>query len=210
MKATYYRVQLDDYSAPSFVSCGKNYYGTLEQIGGLFGEIAKDATLAEDYQDILSAYGRVAGGEAGVTHYVAHREVPFLVPANVLRTATSILTDYSWEHLNVWGCSYFLKCDRAESSHIWISCNGRHSRCVQTRFTDLRYKSAAQEYEPLGDARWGFPCQIDGPAGDLRNRLYVDEKIFGSENEAMEDYAAFLEKPDPNFAEFLNDVFGDG
>lgn len=37
----YYRVMLDDHSAPSFVSLGKSYYGTLEQIGGLFGEVKK-------------------------------------------------------------------------------------------------------------------------------------------------------------------------
>ena len=210
MEASYYRVQLDDYSAPSFVSFGKNYYGTLKQIDGLFGEIAKDAVPAKDCQDILSAYRRVAGGEANVTHYVAHREEPFLVPANVLRMATSILTDCSWGHLNTWDCSYYLKCDRAESTHIWVSCDGRYSRCIQTQFVNLQYGVETERYRPLGDARWGFPCQIGGPIGDLYNRLYVEEKVFGSEDEALDDYAAFLESPDPNFAEFLNDVFGDG
>jgi len=205
-----YRVILDVYSAPSFVSFGKNYYGTLEQIDWLFGEIANDATLAERYQDILSAYEQAVGGEVGVTHYVAHREEPFLVPVDVLRTATSVLIDYAWEHLNAWGCSYFLKCDRAVSTHIWISCNGRYSRCVQTQFSNLQYGADADQYKPLGDARWGFPCQISGSAGSLRNRLHVEEKAFESEAEALEDHAAFLESPDPNFTGILNDIFGDG
>ena len=40
--------------------------------------------------------------------------------------------------------------------------------------------------------------------------MHVEEKAFESEAEALEDYAAFLENPDPNFTEFLNDIFGDG
>ena len=206
----YYRVMLDDHSVPSFVSLGKSYYGTLEQIGGLFGEVKKDAALAERHQDSLSAYERAAGGEAGVTHYVARKEEPFLVPVDVLRASTSVLTDYAWEHLNAWGCSYFLKCERAESTHIWTACNGEYSRCIQTQFSNLQYGVEVGERKPLGGDRWGFPCQISGPAGSPRNRLLVKEKTFESEAEALEDYAAFLENPGPNFTEFLNDIFGDG
>lgn len=70
---------------------------------------------------------------------VAYRDVPFLVPAKVLGAETSVLTNYSWEHVNTWGCIYKMKCDKAESRHIWFSCHGSYTRCIQTRFTNLLY-----------------------------------------------------------------------
>lgn len=49
----YYRLLLDDYSAASFTSFSKDYYGTLEQIGSLFEAIKQDEELAERQKYIL-------------------------------------------------------------------------------------------------------------------------------------------------------------
>ena len=38
----YYRLLLDDYSAASFTSFDKDYFGTLEQIDGFFQAIKAD------------------------------------------------------------------------------------------------------------------------------------------------------------------------
>ena len=43
VKPTYYRLELDDYSAAAFTSFGKYYYGTLEDLRCFFGELAHDA-----------------------------------------------------------------------------------------------------------------------------------------------------------------------
>ena len=45
VKPTYYRLELDDYSAVAFTSFGKYYYGTLEDLRCFFGELAHDEKL---------------------------------------------------------------------------------------------------------------------------------------------------------------------
>ncbi len=112
--ARFYRLLLDDYSAASFTSFDKDYFGTLEDIDGLFKAIREDEDTAERFQDILSVYDQYLSGNTKVTHNVAYRDVPFLVPAKVLGAETSVLTNYSWEHVNTWGCIYKMKCDKAE------------------------------------------------------------------------------------------------
>lgn len=206
----YYRLLLDDYSAASFTSFSKDYYGTLEQIGGLFDALKQDEELAERQKYIIGIYDRYLAGETSISHKVAYREVPFLVPAKVLATETSVLTDYSWEHINTWGCPYLMKCAKAECTHIWFSCYGKYSRCIQVRFTNLQYENIVGKYEPLGMMIWGFPEQIAGNHGNLNNRLFVEEKVFKNKAEAMADRQSFIHNPDPQFDEFLNDIFGDG
>ena len=44
VKPTYYRLELDDYSAAAFTSFGKYYYGTLEDLRCFFGELAHGAS----------------------------------------------------------------------------------------------------------------------------------------------------------------------
>ena len=41
----FYRLLLDDYSAASFTSFDKDYYGTLEEINEFFEEMKKDKEL---------------------------------------------------------------------------------------------------------------------------------------------------------------------
>lgn len=205
----YYRLLLDDYSAASFTSFSKDYYGTLEQIAGLFEAIKQDAELVKRQKYILGIYERYLAGETKISHKVAYREVPFLVPAKVLGTETTVLLDYAWEHINTWGCPYLMKCDKAESTHIWFSCYRKYSRCIQVQFTNLQYENIDGRYEPLGMI-WGYPEQIAGNHGNLHNRLFVEEKVFKNKTEAMFDRQNFIHNPDPKFDEFLNDIFGDG
>lgn len=206
----YYRLLLDDYSAASFTSFSKDYYGTLEQIGSLFDAIRQDDVLAEQKKYILGIYDRYIAGESKVSHKVAYRDVPFLVPAKVLGTESSVLTDYTWEHTNTWGFPYLMKCDKAKCTHIWFSCDGKYSRCIQVQFKNLQYKNAVEKYVALGSRIWGYPEQIAGVNGNLHNRLFVEEKVFENKAEAMSDRLDFLHNPDPQFDEFLNDIFGDG
>ena len=56
----------------------------------------------------------------------------------------------------------------------------------------------------------GYPNQIIGDNGNPVNRLFVIEKTFKNRAEAMEDMAQFQKNKDINFAEILNDIFGDG
>jgi len=206
----YYRLLLDDYSAAAFTSFSKDYYGTLEQVAGLFETMKQDEELAQRQEYVLGIYDRYIAGESTVSHKVAYREIPFLIPAKVLGMETTVLSNYAWEHTNTWGFPYFLKCDRVASTHVWFSCYGKYSRCVQAHFTNLQCNLSDGEYEPLGRMIWGYPGQIVGTNGNLHNRLFVEEKVFKNKNEALMDRENFAHNPDPQFGEILNDVFGDG
>ena len=196
---------MDDWSLPGFVSGGKSYYGTLEQIGELIMSIKEDERYKDDFFHLKTAYERFVAGEQDVTHYVAYNEVPFLVSANVLGKAESVFKDHQWDHLNTWDCIYEMKCDRAESQHIWLSCQGAYIRCIQTNFANLFYD---EEYRVKYS--WGFPHQIEVEENIVSSRLFVVEKEFENEAAAMLDQAAFQTSPDVNFTEVMKDVFGSG
>ncbi len=208
--ARYYRLLLDDYSAASFTSFSKEYFGTLEQLKGLFDYLRSNEKTAERYSNILSVFDRFLVGEKNLTHNVAYRDVPFLVYAKVLGSETSVLTDHKWEHLNTWRWPYFMKCDKAESTHLWISCHRMYCRCILTKFTNLQYGTDEEDYEPLGTMMWGYPGQIQGSVGNLYNQLFVIEKTFKTKAEALNDRINFITNPDPDFSRILEDVFGDG
>lgn len=103
-----------------------------------------------------------------------------------------------------------MKCDIVVCDHIWFSCCGKYSRCVQVDFTNLQYGNDIEGFKPLGDMIWGYPGQIIGSNGDLRSRLYVEEKVFKNKAEAFNDRIEFIHSPKPNFSKFLDDIFGDG
>lgn len=208
--ARYYRLILDDYSAAAFTSFSKYYFGTLKQLKGLFDDIRSEENTAKSHASILSTFDRFLAGEKNIKHYAAYQGVPFLVPAKILGTETSVLTDYQWTHLNTWLWPYYMKCDKAESEHLWISCRGEYFRCIRTEFTNLQYGTDQENYEPLGMMIWGYPGQIQGKIGNLHNQLFVAEKQFKSKTEALNNRMNFIANPDPDFSKILEDVFGDG
>lgn len=57
---------------------------------------------------------------------------------------------------------------------------------------------------------WGYPGQIQGKRGNLRNQLYVVEKSFKSKAETLKNRVNFVNNPDPDFSRILEDIFGDG
>lgn len=206
----YYRLLLDDFSVASFTSLNKSYYGTLEQINGFFEYMRSNEKIAEHFADIIETFDKYCSGDRKITHYVAYQEVPFLVPAKILGTDKTLLTNYEWIHFNTWEWPYYLKCDRAESTHIWVSCRGEYCRCIQTQFTNIQYGTDKDNYKPLGEMIWGYPGQIQGELGNLRNQLFVVEKSFGKKDETNNDQVNFTTNSDTNFKRILDDVFGDG
>ena len=186
MMGRYFRLELDDYSTPSFVSAGKYYFGTLEDIDGLFQAIRNDENKAE------------------------HKQYPFLVPAKILGEDHSVLTDLSWEHMNTWDCPYVMKCDKAESTHLWISCQGQYFRCIQTKFANLQFDSFDKTFMKFTGHAWGYPHQIEYDEPYTRSRLWVMEKMFKNKSQALNDRINFMHAPDPIFNFVLEDVFGDG
>ena len=206
-----YRLQLDDYSAPSFTSFGKDYFGTMEQIQSLFDCLRSDENFVGRFQYILGVNDRYLAGETDITHNVAYREVPFLVEAEVLSKAQSTLENFQWTHMNTWDCPYYMAFQKAENTQLWISCCGYFCRVIQTEFEGLLYGIEPEDLRPLGTMALGYPGQIELlPDGRIRNRLFVIDRYFDSREEAMEDYAKYEAQPNPQYATILDDIFGDG
>lgn len=206
----YYRLILDDYSAASFTSFSKDYFGKMEDIAGLFKAIREDDSIADSFKDLLSVYKLYLSGDKKVTHRVAYQEVPFLVPAKKLGSETTVLNNHTWNHTNTWGYIYEMRCEKAESTHIWLSCHGKYSRCIQTRFTNLEYMNPLGKHTSHGGRMWGFPHQLEYESPISESRLFVVEKFFKNKAETINDHLNFVHNPDPKFDSVVDDLFGDG
>jgi len=209
-KTTYYRLELDDYSAAAFTSFGKYYYGTMEDLRYFFGELTIDEELKKRFKDLISTFQAFNEGQQDLTHSIAYRKVPFLVPAHLLHKETVTLESYKWEHTNTWGWPYYMRCDKVESEHLWFACGGEYFRAVKAVFSKLQYAGTADQWNHIGTMLWGFPCILTGNPFSFWNRLAEPEKHFKTMEEVRQDWKAFLETPDPDYSEFCNDIFGDG
>ena len=123
VEPTYYRLELDDYSAAAFTSFGKYYYGTLEDLRCFFGELAHDEKVKKQFKELLSTFQAFEEGQQDLSHSIAYRKVPFLVPAQLLHRKTVILENYKWTHINTWDRPYYMRCDEVRSEHLWLACD---------------------------------------------------------------------------------------
>lgn len=201
---------MDEPAAASFTGFSKDYFGTLEQIDGLFQAIREDKKVPDWYGNILSVHDQYRAGNKAVQYLVDYQEVPFIVPVTVLDAATSVLENYCWEHRNIRDYVRLMKCDKAECTHIWVYFGGWYSRCIQVRFTNLMYENPIRGLVRCSGATWGFPHQMEFEAPYMYNRLFVVEKAFMTEAAALEDRANFAINPDPIFKWVLDDIFADG
>ena len=71
-----FRLQLDDYAMPGFVSGPKDYFGTLEMIEGFINAIRNDKEFGEKYGDLVSVFDRYKNGETNIEHNVAYKDRP--------------------------------------------------------------------------------------------------------------------------------------
>ena len=201
---------LDDYSAASFTSFGKAYYGTLEQIAGFINSIENDADLDGRFTELIAAFRQYCSGDLSVTHNVAYQKVPLLEPVKLVGSATQRLDNYRWNHKNTWGWPYAMRCDTVETQHYWISAEGYYARCVVALFENLAYHGVGREWNQVGNMLWGFPHIIESSGNLVTNTLLVEEKRFSKRKDMLADKEAFLDSRDVNFEAFCNDIFGDG
>lgn len=205
----YYRLELDDYSAVSFCSFGKYYFGTLEEIRSFIDAV--DKRCENSYRDLVSAFRAYEAGQTEVTHYVAFQKVPILTPARLIHKETLVLGDYVWDHLNTWQCIYKMRCDRVETEHLWLVCGDQGFRTMKANFKSLQYEGVLGEWITIGeDMLWGFPCVLQEDSEYFLNVIAEPEKGFKNAAELEQDWEKFKKNPDPRFAGFCNDIFGDG
>lgn len=209
-KHDFFRMELDDYAAAAFTSFSKFYFGTMEDIRGFIQALEQDEDYAITQQSLISTFKRYEQGEKKILYHVAHQQVPFLVPTKILCRKVQTYHNLKWVHLNTWRLPYYIRCRSAEAEHMWLCCHRRYYRCVKVRFTDLEYEGFQDEWDALGGMRWGYPEMLVYEKPLLWNRMAVIEKEYERLEDAQYDIACFEEKPDPEFARFCDDIFGDG
>lgn len=204
----YYRLELDDCSAVSFCSFGKYYFGTLEDIRAFIDRL--DQERPDFQRELVSAFRAYEEGQTDVTHHAAFQEVPLLTPARLIHKETLVLEDYAWDHLNTWQCIYKMRCDRVETEHLWLVCGDHGFRAMKANFKSLQYEGVLGEWITIGDMLWGFPCVLQRDSEHFRNVIAEPEKGFKNTAELEQDWEKFKKNPDPQFAAFCDDIFGDG
>lgn len=207
----FYCLYLDDYSGPSFTSWGKPYYGTLEDIQCLVDALAhngKDHGLS--ITELIGAIRVYLAGNHGVTHHVGYQEVPLLMPVSLLGTRRLSQEHFSWEHTNIWGCIYPMRCDAVTVDLYWVSGPEGFSRVERASFDNLVYMGGFDSWRPLRDGFWGFPEMIKTDGDTCSIRLAVIDKRFKNRDAALEDMAAAHAVSDVNFKRICDDIFGNG
>lgn len=206
----YYCLELDDCSAPSCCSFSKYYFGTMPEICAFVNAVSE--MCGDTCRSLVSAFRDYEAGKLDVTHAVAYTDVPLLTPVKVIHKERAAFENYGWDHLNTWNFVYHMRCEKAETEHLWLECKGQSFRAVRATFKRLQYASELfGEWDTVSeDWLWGYPCIIRGDERQLGNALAVQEKRFPNLEELERDWEGFKVRPDPEFKEFCNDIFGNG
>ena len=56
MNEQYYCLHLDDYSTPAFISYGKSYYGTMEDLKAFIDTLDEAKETHERFEKLISAF----------------------------------------------------------------------------------------------------------------------------------------------------------
>ena len=209
MADKYYILNLWDYGTPSFVSCDKMYVGTEAEIRVAI-EAMKQSPKGSS--ETVAAAERYLAGDKTATHNIAYNQIPVLEPCSRIASSLLSLGSYAWEHTNVWGFPYMMKCDSAEIKQIIIKYKRKYYRCVRAWFKNLRYESVSGKWTLLGDFYLGpaylFDVKDDPVEGrTMNNLLYVAEEIYAKLEDAEDK---MLSEEYLIFKGFCDDIFADG
>lgn len=209
MDEKYYILNLWDYGTPAFVSCDKMYVGTEAEIRTAIEAMKRSPKGSEE---TIAAVERYLAGDKTATHNIAYNEIPVLEPCTRIASSSLNLGSYAWEHTNVWGFPYKMKCDKAEIKQIIIKYKRKYYRCVRAWFQNLCYESVSGKWTLMGDFYLG-PAYLFDVKDDpdkvrtMNNLLYVAEEVY-AKLEDTED--KLLSEEHLVFKGFCDDIFADG
>ena len=195
-----FHIELDDYAKPSIVSFGKSYFGTMDDIEEFISK------FDEEDDELVKAFQEYINGNKDVEITVAFNKRKMLEEVKVYGSKELVSGGFKWEHINIWGFPYYLRCEGLNSKHYWIKSHTDYYRIIKARFRKLQYKNTMDEWSDI-DSIWGYPHIIEF---GMYNTLMVIEKRFDTLKELKEDMKQFNSIKDMDFTSFCNDIFGDG
>ena len=183
MSEIVYHIELDDYATPAFVTFGKDYYRTMADVEEFISKFKDD----EERQDLVKAFEEYKQGNSDIEISVGFWKHKMLEEVKVYGSKEITSGAYKWEHINVWGFPYDMKCDALNSKHYWIKNGKQLCRVIKAKFTNLQLKNTIGEYAEI-NMIWGFPHIIEF---NMYNTLMVVEKRFDTVKELASDTTLF-------------------
>lgn len=208
--APLYKMELANAACPSFCSCLKPFFGTLEEVRAFVAAYKGDREEDGAPPEILSAFAKWEAGDHAVTHWVSFSLVPLLVPAELRYTERLTLSFYQWPHTNIWGCIYSLRCSKVTAELRWLACEKDCFCSLMADFKDLEWSDETGVWYPVEEEPWGTAHLLCFEKNHVRNRLAVPQKHFDSLQKLEEDHQRFLCQPSVDFSSFCEEIFGDG
>lgn len=204
----FYRFELDDYSAASFTSFTKPYFGTTKQ----FKELV-DCFDDGQMEEVENAFYHFAAGDESIEYYAGQIKTRFATPIEVLASRDIEFGATSFNHKNTWGYFYCTKNDGIKGK-LYLGKEGdSFFLFYNVQIKNLRYtveKDDARWMDLDGDY-WGFPHQLKPikiPGGFIvKTMLCPLESKFDNETEARKRFES-AEQLDLKY--FLEDCFADG
>lgn len=208
-KEKYYAIRLDEYAMVSFCSFTKNYYGTDKDMLRFSKALEKQQQLPE----LVDAFKQYFDGNKEVEYCAAYNSKPLVMPVVFHQENSLTLTDYSWEHLNIYGFPYNMHADKIEIEQAIIRHENEYLRCARMKFYNLSYENEFSKSgkELLTGFFLGHPQVYKVDKRNRKNiiiegRFFVKEETYKTLKEAREHQS----ENNLNFRPFMDDVFGDG
>jgi len=203
---TYYAIELEDRSIPSFCSgFTRTYAGTKEHLADFMTALSASRE-ADDFQPLLDAYRAWLLGRPTGAVPLDYCNCWNIRPLEVYHTANVILSGFSMEHLNTWRFPYIFRADGVRARIIYAKDADIWCRFVQAAFQGLQSDFLGLGFSPVS---WylGHPAMLKLADGTISNRLLFQEREFGGEEDMLRDIASPAEI---DFSNFMEDILGDG
>lgn len=169
----------------AFASVRKTVDATEDEFASLSAEVkqmsTEVATSADDIAEVMAVAGQLG-----------------------------IATEHRVEHLNTYGCPYYMSCDCLTSLTAWLQVGTEYYRCFRGCFENLTYTpEKSGTLKPVPRGCWGYPGIVRHDGLFTFNKIFVFEKAFDTEQDVWNDIHGFP-ADDINPTGFFKDIFGDG
>lgn len=205
---TIYRIDLEDYACPRFVSKPKAYLGTKEEIMNLMSHLSANSYSAMRYAQTIEAVDRY-DLDPDATHFVSGQERPVLTPVEVLVEQSTVYVNITWMHNCASKADISAKASRLEVEQLLALAGEQLIRCAKFRFRDLAVCMPALGWVRLRGNFRGFPGVMKySDSGCNYSTLFSEMEIYeGSDlHQAVKDTNRLKEF---DYEILLDDILGD-
>jgi len=205
---TMYRIDLEDYACPRFVSKPKAYLGTRDEIMDLMAHLSANSYSAMRYAQTIEAVDRYDMDPEGI-HIVAGQERPVLTPVEVLVKQNAVYEKAAWMHHCASKAEISAKASRLEVEQLLALSGDQLIRCAKFRFQDLAVCMPALGWIRLRGNFRGFPGVMKySDPGCNYSTLYSEMEIYDGIdlNRAVRDTNSLKEF---DYEILLDDILGE-